>query len=502
MKQMMILILLLVTCAPPALQAQYIIEYPYLYFTDFYTAPTTSSAYFIMPRPTDIYTSTRIRTLSGGFSGLIRDAYTDHFRNPAMGIDGQSCEAFGDLASANDLGRFTLGGFIKGNRNTIGVATTLDKLLKRTTTNNSSYNYLSPGSTSRSDNISEVNPERIGGRVSGSFLLDTGGRLGASYEYAHAKNNSTSRYDYRSESATFFDITTSTTELVSSSNVHNITLGGFLTVGNGTLQILGRGVFSKTELPNRFSNIRRTSYSRSSTVDNYSTEIKTKGFLAGMVFECLPSEQQVVRIVVDLARTSYTTSGTSRTEASDSGFSVGSHSGSGSWTTDGGIIDIRAGVGYERRILNSITGYVGFSLGYIRNSYDGNEKAATTSVYTPNPPINSSSSSNVEGNNDAFDARLPLGIELMAGEHVTIRGGIEPRYRSGETSNERRFLSSTMTLPEVNGTATSKVNQRGLSFATQFGAALHHQDFGEISILFGKNLTDTNFWAFFLRYFV
>ena len=138
----LLLFLLLVVWTSSALHAQYVIEYPYLYFSDPYNTLTIGSTYYTLPRPTETYTSVRIRALSPGFAGLISDQYTDHFRNPALDVGGPSSEAFGDFTPVDDLGRFVLGGFVRGSNSTIGAAITLDRLLKRTTSSNSTSSYL------------------------------------------------------------------------------------------------------------------------------------------------------------------------------------------------------------------------------------------------------------------------------------------------------------------------------------------------------------------------
>ncbi len=497
-----LLVLLLVVLTASALRAQYVIEYPYLFFDNQYSAPTIGFTYYTLPRPTEAYTSTRVRALSSGFTGLIKDSYTDHFRNPAMDIGGLSCEAFGDFGSVNDLGRFVLGGFIKGGKTTVGASTTLDRLLKRTTSSHSTYSYSpqSP-STQTYDDKSEINPERLGGRISGTFHLAGGHNLGASYEYINNKNNARYESSTMYTSPNYVQSSMTLSDFSSSSDLHSIGIGGMIETNSGTLQLIGRGVFSTATLTNRYSRFNRYSSATNSNLTDYPSDVRTTAFLLGGVYELPQGEESSLRLLLDFAYTSYTTSGTSIGEAVDSGSYIYKSTLAGSRTSDGTIFDVRGGVGYQRHIIGAITGYAGFSVGYIRNSYDATERStSSTTTIPPNPPQPPITTTNVSnGTIDGFDVRLPLGLDVALGDHVVLLGGIEPRYRSGETSTENR---STIFPPSSIINATNKINQRGLIFASQFGVTAHHEDYGEISVVFGKNLTDTSFWTFFLRYFV
>jgi hypothetical protein len=86
----------------------------------------------------------------------------------------------------------------------------------------------------------------------------------------------------------------------------------------------------------------------------------------------------------------------------------------------------------------------------------------------------------------------------MFGDYVLLRGGLEPRYRTGETFTE----NNGTILPGYQSSSQSRINQRGLLLSSQLGACVRHESFGEIGILFGRNITDTYFWSFFLPYLI
>ncbi len=483
--------------------SQYVVEYPYLYFQDSYGTPVIGSGYFALPRPTDTYKSMRLRSISSGFDGLIRDEYTDLFRNPATGLPATSSgEVFGDFGSMNDLGRFTFGGFFKTERNTLGASTTLDRLQKRTTTFESQNTSGTPLSISNSNSISETNPEGIGLRISSSFTVTEEHSIGLSYEYFNNKDDSRFQYSSSSLSPGSSYSNGSTQDISTNGDIHKIGMGGILKTERGELQLIARGVFSKYVLDNLYSTSSRSTYNRSNRTESYPSSIKTNGYLLGAMYECSRTEGQILRGLFEFALTRYTTSGMSSFDVIDSSSYTYWTTSSGTRSSDGTITDIRCGIGYERNVVGGVTGYAGLSVAYIRNSYNASQSSVSRQILPPPPPSYPpiASSANDESVLDGFLVRLPLGAEALIGDYVILRGGIEPSYQTGQTSSEYR--GTNINIQPTTYASKNKVDQRGLAFSSQFGIAAHHDDYGEISILLGRNIADTNYWSFFVRYFL
>lgn len=502
MKKIIALLLVAVGVQTPV-NAQYYIDYPYIYFQDGYSTPYIGSAYLTLPRPTDVYRSLRLRSLSPGFDGLIRDEYSDMFRNPAIGIpDGSSHQLFGDLGAVNELGKFTLGGFFKTEHNTIGVATTLDRMLKRTTTNESHYTSNPGPNVSTSTYTYGTNPEGIGARISSSFSLQEGRSIGLSYEYLNNKNTTFNSSTYTSTSPGYMSTSVSDLNLSTKGDIHRISAGGVLVLPSGDVHLIARGVFSKWTIANLRTYANLNPYYRRDERTDYPTEVKTNAVLVGGMYQTTLGEGQILRLLVEMGLTNFTASGTSLDYYRDSSSTIYITNQSGTRSVDGKIVDVRCGAGYERRIFEEVIAIAGLSIGYIRNSYDGTQSSTSTQSSSPpsTPPTTTNSSSSDNGALDGFDIRMPLGAEVFLGSYVVLRGGVEPRYLSGHTSSET--LSSSGPTYPANGTYKNKVDQRGLVFSSQFGGALHHDDYGELSVLFGRNLADTYFWTFFLKYYL
>src|SRR5437879_5654754 len=85
----------LICCTAPA---QYVIQIPYLFNNDPYSVGrSVGETYFVVQRPDASYESVRIRGLSESLGGLVRDPYSDQFRNPAYRVGDNPVEFFSDL---------------------------------------------------------------------------------------------------------------------------------------------------------------------------------------------------------------------------------------------------------------------------------------------------------------------------------------------------------------------------------------------------------------------
>lgn len=160
---------------------------------------------------------------------------------------------------------------------------------------------------------------------------------------------------------------------------------------------------------------------------------------------------------------------------------------------------MKVGLGVERKLSESFSGYAAFSINYIRNKATGSEDG--TSVDSSGGVGTTSTFSNsLSDTKDGFDIRFPIAVEYFISEHITFRGGLEPRYRSGATSVEQQNLY--ISPSPYTSTAVSKAEDRGLALSSSFGISAQHKDYGAIDLLFGKVLSETLFWSVAIRYFL
>lgn len=478
--------------------SQYVIMYPYLFDPYTYSSPSMSTAYLQLPRPGDSYRSVRVRSLAEGFSGLISDPYTDHFRNPGIRVHDQPVEVFGDFGSMNDQGKFLFGAFGETPTGTLTGSVRLERLSKYTSSSTTTQPQPSPYTYEYS---TEFSPEKAGGRLAYTWALPDEHSFGVSYEYLHDRYDNIYKSSSNSSSPGFMYITTRTEDYSQGGEVHVAGIGGVIQREKGSIALRGRGVFSSYTITNVYDYRQISGGFHTYTIINYPTDVKTKGFLAGVVFDSETDGGGKARFLVDLAYTSYEANGTitERYENGDS-LNLSGNTKSGQHSTDGSIVDVLIGAGYEKRIIEGVTGVAGFSVNYVRNAGDYSERQtyAYFGTGTQPPPVTTALTSTIDL--DGFDVRLPLGVEYFPFEHLTLRGGVEARYRSGEISTTQ---NSSVIFPPSPGPSTKyNVTQRGLSFAANFGIVAHHQDYGEVGVFFGKNLSDTTLWSFFLRYFV
>ena len=497
MKRDISLLLLLVMLISSSMMGQYVVEYPYFLSSYIYNLPLIGSSYFPLPRPGTSYESMRLRSLGSGFEGLIADSYTDHFRNPGVRIEDHT-QVFGDVGSVNDFGKFMLGSFAEPGHGTIGGALIFDRLQNTESTTEYSNTPPSPSSSSTTKGTVTTTNENTGGRLSYTMWNSSTATIGGAYEYMHRNDRTENVSAYMSFSPSY----TSTRKLIyetsTGGDIHVITVGATVALEDAQLHLRGRGVFSSYEITQRYENRERSGSFVNSSISNSPTDIKTKSGLASLTYIVSPNEGSAVRILLEVAVTSYDAPGSSlfQYESGDTLTTTYSSTTKGKRNTEGSVVDIKVGAGFQRAFVDNVVGYAGFSANYVYNSADGDLHSESTQSSPPG--TTSTSDVLMHATRDGVDVRMPIGMEYFVGEHVVVRGGVEPRYRTGESFDE----STTIYSGPSTSLAKSKVDRRSLQLATSLGASIYHHEFGEISVMFGRNFADTYLWSFFLRYFI
>ncbi len=491
-------------------QSQYGIPYYYLGYGSYdpYANRFIGSSFFSLPRPNDTYTSTRMRSLAEGFKGLVRDPFTDHFRNPAWHVCETNTEVFGDFGSVNDLGKFFLGSFIHtatdSSKGMVGVNMTLDKMMK-STSKSSSENTSSGSSTrSNSSSLSESNPERVGGRLSYSWQVSEKIDLGVSYEFISRSDGSHFESSYGSTPASGGSTSSQGNDDTFDGKIHTANFGSIIKSDKGVLQLFVRGIYSTNALLYSYQRKGRSNYSQSTEETRLPTDVDTKAGLIGAVYEIEHESNAVTRFLFEAAITKYTASGKtiSFSESGDTIRITFRSSTAGSRSTDGTIWDIKGGVARELPISEALKGIAGFTVNYVKNTFDGSEESVTSYITSPPqlPPPPTTQRNILDSSLDGFDVRLPIGLEYSLSENVLLSGGIEPRYRSGEiTEGQTSSALNPIISTSVNKTENT---MRGLQFSTQVGISFNKEDFGVLSVLLGRNVADMTYWSVFLRYFL
>jgi hypothetical protein len=456
-----------------------------------------------IPNPTSTYLSVRLRSFSAGFAGLIPDYHTDLFRNPAIGIpEGSTPDVFGDLGSVYENARFNLGSTIRIPSGTLSVSALLDNVDRSDRSGNSlsssGLTYSWDGYTNDSKSLGE----KIGGRVAASFPLEGGTNLGASYEFLRQTSKYSYQYQrtYGSPSSTSEYVDANTTG--SQSLAHTVRLGYMLAFDNNRVLLSAAGVFSTGHSSDEEWNMDRYTSSYSSMRRSAPLDFSTRALAVEAILETRPDEQSVVRYAIDFALTSFSAPQLISIVDADTGYGALSfRTANGSSTFNGTVTDVRAGIGYQRKLGERLAGFAAASVGYIRNSGEGTTLARTVEFTTP--PTGggiSQLSGATNGKYTSWDVRLPIGAEMFVGDYFTLRGGVEPRYRSAKGS-----IASALPILTQNSTAQSLRYDNllhGLAFSSQFGISAHHEDYGEVSVLFGRQIDDTSYWTFFVRYYL
>jgi len=489
-------ILLLALCIVLPSRSQYVIQVPYV-FVDLYSGyPSVGQTYFSVPRPDETYNSVRIRSLGAGLSGLTGDDYSDHFRNPAYHVS-EITQLYGDLGSVNDNGKFLLGGvFVKETKSFTGFLK-LEQLMKR----RSSYDRTSAepySSLSSSSTVVENSPKNIGGRAAYTTDASDNFTIGLSYEF------SLPTLDERDEIVnTYQSIPLTTTRYLRDNSrdgkIHRISAGTMSRLENATLEFVAVALFTNHSLQEFREDNYVYSYSSRSKF-SYPTEINTKGFLFEAVYGIVVDEMLSNRFLAHVAYTKYDASGTSFYEHRS--WPYGSYNTqNGARSASGTIIDLKGGAGLDLKISEEFSGYGGLSVNYVRNRSTGSEKG-TVRDSTYGRDTTSAFSNSLSDTKKGFDIRLPLAVEYFISEYATLRGGLEPRYSSGETYTEATGIYPYFYGTYGSTTTKTRVEASGLSLSTNIGVSLHHGDYGQIELLFGSVLTETKFWSVAIRYFL
>jgi hypothetical protein len=475
----------------------------YTSFDDGYYLRSRVDTEIEIPNPTSSYLSVRLRTFSPGFAGLIPDYQTDLFCNPAVGIpDSSRADVFGDFGSVTDDAHFTLGSTVRIPSGTLSASTHFTHLDRNDQSRSDVRSYPLYYEWDAYSSLHKTTSEEVGGRLASSFPLEEGASLGASYEFVRSTNQRTfdnSRISITPTStATMFSGNTSSLR----SLTHTLRLGYILPVGESRILISGAGVFSVGHADATYWNTQNSASYYSINNSAEPQELATRAVYIAAILESRADEKSTIRYAINLGLTSFSAPSFTSFSNADSGYS------SMSWqkietssSFEGSVTDLRAGVGYQRRLGGGFTGFVAASLGHLSNSGSGTTRIQRTLISVP-PPVSSGtgSGSATDGAYTLWDVRVPIGAEMEFSEYFTLRGGIEPRYRSarGTFSSDVSELGSTW-MSDMR--SYENVLHR-LTFASQFGIAARHEDYGEISILFGRMIEDTGYWTFFARYFL
>lgn len=498
MKPSRVLTILAIVSLTSAAEAQYVVQVPYFTNDPYSGNPAVGQTYFSIQRPDEAYRSVRLRGLSSAFSGLVRDAYSDYFRNPANRASEVPVELFGDLGSVASNGNFLLGGVINSGSSSWGGFVTLDGLMKNTS--RSDYTSLNPNSPARNTSFLEYSPEKIGGRLSYSSTASSDVTFGASYEFSSATQDERFEFVHDYSSSSYPDTRKNVRDDSRNSKIHRISGGTLVQLESATLELGVTGLFTRNSLTEYFDYFFHTSSNLSGNQFSFPTEITTKGLLVEAVYKFPPQEKAQSQILARFAYTKFDATGSSLSlyfSRYSPPYSPYYNKQSSSRNASGSIIDAKVGFGFERKLSESFSGYAAFSVSYVRNkatgSEDGTKVDSSGSVGT-----SSSFSNSLSDTKTQVDVRIPLAIEYFIGEHITFRGGLEPRYRSGETSVGEQSIYD----PPHTSTIARRIQERGLALNSSFGMSAQHKDYGAIDLLFGNALSETRYWSIAIRYFL
>jgi hypothetical protein len=495
MNKSALVIVLLTLCIILPSRSQYVIQVPYV-FIDLYSGnPSVGETYFSIPRPDATYQSVRLRGLSEGLRGLVRDAYSDHFRNPANPASDIPIELFGDVGSVNDNGKFLFGSVLNSETNSLTGFVTLEQLMKNTSQSDITTAGSPYSSPYTSSSTQENSPRNIGARLSYSGTTKQNIALGLSYEYSAPK------LDEKSESIQQYSPPSPQTSRNLRDNsrdgkIHRVSAGIVIPMENAKMEVSATGLFTNHTLKEYYENSSFSQYSSYTNKYSYPTDISSSGSLLEVVYASGVPEESARRFLAHLGYTAFDATGSSSSEYRSS---YGSYNATASTrSATGSIIDVKAGVGLEKKISEQFSGYIAFSVNYIRNKSTGSENGTVRDSafsFDSTRTFSKSLSDKKEG----FDVRIPLAVEYFISEHVTFRAGLEPRYRFGETRTEQTEFPPYY-YPYTISTNKVKVEAKGLSLSTNVGVSAYHVDYGQIDLLFGNVLTETKFWSVAIRY--
>lgn len=499
MKRTKVLAVLAIVFLAFAAEAQYVVQVPYLMIDPYSGNPAVGQTFFSILPPDATYRSVRLRGLSAAFNGLVRDGYSDHFRNPVYRASDVPVELFGDFGSVASNGNFLLGSVMNSGSGSWGGFVTLNRLMKSTSRSDySSVDSYNPPTTSSSS--LEYSPQKIGGRLSYSAAAANDAIFGVSYEYASDTQDERFERVQDYSSPSYANREKNTRDNSRDSRIHRVSGGTLVHLESGTLELGATGLFTRNSLKEYYGYDYQSSSYITRSQFSYPTDITTKGVLVEAVYNFTPIEKAHSRVLAHIAYTKFDATGSSLSHyfysyspPSPSSYSTRSSSRNAS----GSIVEAKVGLGLERKLSESFSGYAAFSVSYVRNKATGSEDG--TMVDSSGTVRTSSTFSNsLSDTKTRIDIRIPLAIEYFIGEHVTFRGGIEPRYRSGETSVGEQVINN----PPFTSTRTTRVEDRGLALNSNFGISAQHKDYGAIDFLFGNVLSETRFWSIAFRYFL
>ncbi len=476
-------------------------QYYQYYLDDPYSTTIVFNDIFTLPKPTDSYQSIRMRTFSEGSFGLIRDNYSDHFRNPAYLIEGNKNEIFSDLGSIQDNGKFIFGGFVPIADKLLGISINLEGLRKNKFTETyNSYSSLQDFNNTYTD---EYSPKKYGTRLSFSSPINPEVTAGISYHYLKLEEiYRFSRTSRNSDSLNFYENLRSM-DYSKFGTIHKIDAGTLLNFTKFVLDLKTTLLFSSHQPNSKDETTRHSINSTEYRALFKPTDLDTRaGLISAVLSYVSPDKLHHLRFLSKLGYTTYDVKGittsldTSKYSSQNTYKNISNSTREG----DGYVLDIRSGCGYERNFSETITAYGAISVNYILHKTNISEKGNRTfisSFTTTTGTISNTPSEKLE----SIDIRLPIAIEYYYGDYVIFRGGVEPRYRMGEIVNS--LITNTIyDNSAYYYTLEFKTDKDELSLTSNFGATLKYKDYGFVDLLFGNVLTDTKFWSISIRVFI
>ncbi|MDI6803483.1 MAG: hypothetical protein QME58_06510 [Bacteroidota bacterium] len=475
-------------------------QYYQYYLSDPYSTSIVFDNIFTLPKPTDSYQSQRMRTFSEGSFGLILDDYSDHFRNPAYLIEGNKNEIFGDLGSIQDNGKFFLGGFVPIVDKSLGISINLEGLKKYK--NTTEYNSSSLDQDYINTFTEENSPKKYGTRLSFSSPISSEVTAGVSYHFLKFEaRTQSSQIRNNSSSSNYYDYIR-LLDLSKFGTIHKIDAGTLLNFTKFVLDLKTTLLFSSHQ-----SKSQDETTTRSSSLIEYfarigPTDIDTRGgLISALLSYTSPDKSHYLRFLVQSGYTSYDIKGiliqmdTVRYLPGPAYKYILNSTREG----DGTVLDIRSGCSYERNFSETFMAFGAISVNYILHKTNISENGNRS--YIGNITTTENISKTPSETTETIDIRLPIVIEYYHGDYVILRGGVEPKYRSGET------IKSFLTSEIYNNSALTyghknEITRNELSLTLNFGATFKHNDYGAVDLLFGNVLTDTKFWSISIRLFL
>ncbi len=478
------------------LSAQYVLSYPYLIVESYSSDYFIGSRYFTIPRAGDSYTSVRLRSMSDGFSGLIRDSYSDYFRNPANTLSDKN-ELYGDLGSVNDGGKFFFGSAFNLEKSSLGAFVGLDNLNTNKTQQKNTQNYSS--SISTSTNVNEESPHQYQANISFAKPISDEKTIALRYHLTTMDNAKRSESSSTSTSTSSNNSSVRISDYSTKGYIHSFDIGMNSLGEQSELDVRIRGLYSSHDLTNS-SDYTRNNFSGSYSYRAFNrmfvpNTIKSKAIFLLTGYGTGSNEETYRKYVAELGYTSYELTGT--TDGYDSSSSQERQT--EVRTTDGSIVDLKVGYGSEHVVSESFKIFFAPSVTYIHHSSEKNE--SRNAVYQNGTTIDKSTSSSSSSiKKDAYALRLPTGIEYLLNDFMILRGGIEPMYMKGKRTTSSAMNTTSYYSSYYQSDYENETD--GLSFKANAGVTFLHQNYGELNIMLGNALTSMNYWLFSMRYWL